>query len=183
MVARSARSPRVSVRKARPSDVVHAAAASRLIRSAASQADIARRSAAMLAGKIESGRAVLALRGDELVGFGYFSEWEGGKYLSHSGLVVREDFRGRGLARRLKERILRASQALFPEAITMSLTTSPAVQALNRSLGFRDAPLEALTSDEEFWKGCRTCRNYAAVQAAGLRCCCKAMILKPSRKR
>jgi GNAT superfamily N-acetyltransferase len=174
---------RLTVRIARAEDAVHAPAAARLIRAASRGHDIARRSSALLRSKIASGRAVVALQDGELVGFGYFSDWEGGKFVSHSGLVVRDDLRGHGLGRRLKERLLRASHRLFPHASTMSLTTSPAVEAMNRSLGFRKVPLSRLTRDPQFWEGCRTCRNYLRVRREGRRCCCDAMLLLPSARR
>lgn len=167
---------RVSVRIARPADAVLAGAAARLIRAAARDHDIAVRSAGLLRQKIAAGAAALALAEGELIGFGYFSAWEGGRFVSHSGLVVRDAERGLGIGRRLKECLFRASRRLYPGAATMSLTSSQAVMQLNRSLGFRRVPLERLTKDPEFWKGCRTCRNYAAVVARGERCCCAGML-------
>lgn len=171
----------VEVRIARPEDRAFAAAAARLIEAAARDSDIARRSEELLRAKIETGRAAVAIANGELVGFGYFSEWEGGRFVSHSGLVVREDHQGIGLGRRLKERLLEASRRLFPDATTMSLTTSKAVEQLNLSLGFVHVPLDRLTSDPEFWKGCETCRNYAQMQREGKKCCCFGMILAPER--
>ncbi len=169
----------VEVRIAGPADAPFAAAAAALIDRAAAVADIARRDEELLRGKIEAGRAAIALDGDALVGFGYFSAWEGGRRVSHSGLVVRPDHRGEGLGRRLKLALFEASRRQFPRATTISLTTSPAVERLNLSLGFRRAPLEELTDDPEFWKGCRTCRNYERVRAEGKRCCCFGMIRPP----
>ena len=144
--------------------------------------DIAVRDEAMLRDKIATGRAVVGLDGGELVGFGYFAEWEGGRRVSHSGLVVAESHQGIGLGRRLKEALIAASDALFPDASTISLTTSKAVEALNLSLGFRRCELDELTDDPAFWEGCLTCRNYARVQARGEKCCCFGMIREPSSK-
>ncbi len=171
---------RIVVRVARPADRIHAAAASRLIRRAAVAHDLAQRSAALLRDKIEHGRAAIALIDDELVGFGFFSEWESGEFVSHSGLVVRDDLRGKGLGRRLKRALLDASMRLFPRAKTMSITTSPAVLAMNASLGFVRVPLSRLTKDEAFWDGCRTCRNFASVRRAGKKCCCFGMLKAPA---
>ena len=169
------------MRAARPADAPLARAAAALLRRASSDHDVAVRSAALLRSKIETGRAVVALRGRELLGFGYVSEWEGGRFVSHSGLVVRDDARGLGLGRKLKERLLRLSRHRFPRAATMSLTSSPAVLALNRSLGYRRVPLERLTSDPEFWAGCLGCRSYARARREGKRCCCFGMLL-PARR-
>lgn len=169
----------VVVREGSPEDANLAAAASSLIREAARGHDIAEREVDWLRAKIEKGRAALALRDDELVGFGYWSDWEEGAFLSHSGLVVRPDMRGHGLGRRLKDVLVESSRRAFPRATLMSLTTSPQVKAMNLSLGFRVVPLELLTKDPAFWKGCETCRNFAEVQARGEICCCEGMILPP----
>lgn len=169
----------VLVRCSRPSDARHAAPAAALIAEAARDSDIAVREESLLREKIVAGRAALALESGRLVGFGYFSDWDGGAFVSHSGLVVREDHQGTGLGRRLKEVLFQASRRLFPDATTMSLTSSKAIERLNLSLGFRRAPLSALTRDPEFWKGCLTCRNYERVDAAGEQCCCFGMIRPP----
>lgn len=166
----------IEVRVGTPDDVGYAARASEMIARAARDHDIAEREPDLLAGKIESGRAVLALRADELVGFGFFSEWQGGAFVSHSGLVVDPSLRGHGIGRRLKEKLFEASERMFPDAATMSLTTSEAVRSMNVSLGFRPVPFDRMTTDEAFWDGCKTCRNYAETKRAGLRCCCEGML-------
>ncbi len=169
----------VEVKVGGAGDVHHAERASAMIAAAASEHDIAEREPELLSGKIASGRAVLALRGRELVGFGFFSEWEGGKFVSHSGLVVDPSLRGRGVGRALKMALFEASERMFPEAVTMSLTTSEPVRAMNLSLGFAVVPFEDMTVDPAFWAGCRTCRNYEEVQRAGKQCCCEGMIRPP----
>jgi len=130
--------------------------------------------------KLRRGRAALALSGGELVGFGYWADWEGGRFVSHSGLVVRPDHRGRGLGRELKRRLFDSSRRELPGATLMSLTNSPEVKALNLGLGFVVVPLAELTSDPRFWEGCATCRNYAEIRARGERCCCEGMVLRPA---
>ncbi len=169
--------PDLEVRQATAADDVYAEAASQLIQKASKDHDIAERSPDWLRGKIRGGKAAVALQGDQLIGFGYFSDWQDGKFVSHSGLVVDDAFRGHGLGRRLKQQLMAGTRRLFPDATMMSLTTSPAVKAMNLSLGFRVVPLDQLTSDQSFWDGCKTCRNYAEVQARGERCCCEGMIL------
>ncbi|HKE01249.1 MAG TPA: GNAT family N-acetyltransferase [Planctomycetota bacterium] len=173
------RAARLTVRIARPGDARLATAAAALIRGASEGHDVAVRSPALLRTKLETGRAVVALRDGRLAGFGYFAVWEDGEVVSHSGLVVRPEERGRGLGRRIKLRLLRASRRLFPRARTISLTSSPAVLAMNRSLGFRRVPLSRLTRDPRFWEGCRGCRRFAEARAAGRRCCCSGMLLAP----
>jgi GNAT superfamily N-acetyltransferase len=172
----------VLVRGSGPDDVAHAAAASKLIEEASVEHDIAPRAVPFLEAKIRKGRAAFAFDGGELIGFGYWSDWEAGRFVSHSGLVVRPDYMGRGLGREMKTRLFESSRRELPGATLMSLTTSPRVKAMNLRLGFQVVPIEELTTDESFWAGCKTCRNYEDVQARGDKCCCEAMVLKPDQE-
>ncbi len=169
----------IIVRASTEDDEHLAPIAAGLIEEASKDFDIARREVDFLASKIRSGRAALALLGKKLIGFGYWSDWEDGKFLSHSGLVVIPAMRGHGLGRHLKAVLFETSKARRPDAVLMSLTTSPTVRAYNEALGFKPCSLDDLTDDPAFWEGCKACRNYAEVQAKGLRCCCEAMILRP----
>ncbi len=169
----------VEVRAARSGEEHLAEPAAALIAESAAEHDIAPRSVEWLAAKIRAGKAAVALLGDELVGFGYWSEWEDGAFVSHSGLVVRPDLRGDKLGRRLKTVLMESSRAAYPRAILMSLTTSEAVKAMNLALGFKVVGFDRVTTDEAFWDGCKTCRNYEETRRRGLRCCCEPMILEP----
>ncbi len=169
----------VLVRGSQPEDEGLARAASKLIEEASHEYDIATRDVPFLEAKIRKRRAAFAFAEDELIGFGYWSDWEGGRFISHSGLVVRASFMGRGLGRRLKSTLFESSRRELPNAMLMSLTTSPQVKAMNLRFGFRVVPVEQLTTDPAFWEGCKTCRNYAEVQARGEKCCCEAMLLRP----
>ena len=134
-------SEELEVRWAEDADTTYAEAASALIAEAAQNSHIAPRAVEFLRDKIRRGRAVVAIAGDELVGFGYWSDWEGGTFVSHSGLVVRPDRRGAGLGRRLKTLLFESSRERYPRATLMSLTNSPEVKAMNRSLGFVVVPI------------------------------------------
>ena len=169
----------LEVRESTPEDVHYAEAASRLIEQASVEYDIATRTPEWLAAKIEKRRAAIGTDDGELVGFGYWSAWEDDRFISHSGLVVRPDYRGTGMGRDLKMVLFDSSRRQLPEAALMSLTTSPQVRKLNLSLGFEIVPLDQLTKDPAFWEGCKTCRNYAEVQARGETCCCEGMLLRP----
>jgi GNAT superfamily N-acetyltransferase len=168
-----------TVRRTGPQDLGLAVAAAALIREASREYDIAVRSEELLRSKISTGRAVVALCAEELVGFAYYSEWEGGRFLSHSGLVVSPDMRGEGLARALKTALLETSRERHPNATVMSLTNTTEVIALNSSLGFRPVSFDEMTQDEGFWQGCETCRNWIEIQSSGEKCCCQGMILTP----
>lgn len=169
----------VEVRVSNRADVRRAETAARMIADASRDNDIAERDAHYLARRIAEGMAALALRGDSLVGFGYCCPWEGGRFVSHSGLVVCPTMRGQGLGRQLKMLLFEIARRRYPDAVLMSLTSSPRVRAWNLSLGFRPVPHEELTSDPGFWEGCRACRNFGQVQRSGRRCCCEALVLRP----
>ena len=104
----------LEVRESTPGDVHHAEAAARLIEQASTEYDIARRAPEWLAQKIEKARAAIATDEGELVGFGYWSAWEDDTFVSHSGLVVRPDFRGSGLGRDLKMVLFESSRRQLP---------------------------------------------------------------------
>jgi GNAT superfamily N-acetyltransferase len=169
----------VTCRQSTAADGQRAQAAADLIASASGEFDIAPRPKAFLDARIESGRAALALADHDLVGCGYFSAWEDGRFVSHSGLVVKPDYRGHGLGRQLKMVLFNASQQEFPRAVLISLTNSIQVKAMNLKLGYEVVSMEQLTTDAGFWEGCKKCRNYAQTRANRLRCCCEAMALKP----
>jgi len=172
---------RIVVRVAGAEDAGFAEAASVLIADAALEFDVAKRSPRLLREKIVGGQAVLALEDDELVGFAFWSTWQNGRFVSHSGLVVRPDRRGRALGRRLKWELTAASRRRHPDAALMSLTSSRAVRAMNRALGFVQVPLDHLTLDPAFWRGCEACRNHAELGAHPDHCRCVGMILRPDR--
>jgi len=169
----------LEIRSSIAGDRIYAEAAARLIAQAARDHDIATRDPEFLQDKIITSKAVVALQHRAMVGFGYYCDWQGGRFVSHSGLVVHRRMRGSGLGHLIKQELFAASRRQFPRAIIMSLTSSPAVQAMNRSLGFRTVPLDQLTTDPEFWEGCRACRNFAAIQSCAGRCCCEGMIQRP----
>lgn len=171
--------PHVEIRPSTAADARWSQSAADLIADASDEFDIARRSPTFLGAKIESGQAALAFCDGNLVGFGYYSDWEGGRFVSHSGLVVKPDYRGHGLGRRLKLALFEASKQRFPQAVLMSMTRSPEVKAMNLQLGFRVVPIDAVTNDPAFWEGCKQCRRFAEAQTKGLKCCAEAMIFEP----
>ena len=115
---------------------------------------IAKRDPEYVKKKIREGKAVIALYGDEFAGFSYIETWGNKEYVTTSGLIVPEKFRGLGLARRIKHQTFSLARKRWPDAKIFSLTSGAAVMKLNTALGYLPVTFADLTDDEEFWKGC-----------------------------
>lgn len=145
---------------------------------------IARRKPEYVAGKMEEGKAVIALHKDgRWAGFCYIETWSHGKYVANSGLIVNPEFRKFGLAKAIKNRIFKLSREKYPEAKIFGLTTGLAVMKINSELGYEPVPYSELTQDEEFWKGCTSCVNFPILQSKERKnCLCTAMLWDPVEK-
>lgn len=144
---------------------------------------IAKRDPEYVKNKILEGKAVIALYGDEFAGFSYIETWGNKKYVTTSGLIVPEKFRGLGLARRIKHQTFSLARERWPEAKIFSLTSGAAVMKLNTALGYLPVTFADLTDDEDFWKGCKGCVNYDVLERTGRRyCICTGMLFDPKQK-
>ncbi|MDD4776871.1 MAG: GNAT family N-acetyltransferase [Fermentimonas sp.] len=141
---------------------------------------IAKRSAEYISEKIEAGKAVIALDGDKLVGFSYIETFSHQRFVANSGLVVHPDYRNQGLAKKIKRKIFDLSRKLYPNAKIFSITTGLAVMKMNTELGFKPVTFSELTDDEEFWNGCKGCRNYDILQRNSFKMClCTGLLYDP----
>lgn len=145
---------------------------------------IAVRSKEYLNGKIQEGKAVIALDGQgQWAGFCYIESWGHNRFVANSGLIVSKAFRGLGLAGEIKKRALELSAMLFPGARLFGLTTSLAVMKINSGLGYKPVTFSELTDDDQFWKGCETCPYYdILVRTKRDDCLCTAMIMDPAEE-
>ena len=141
---------------------------------------IAKRDPEYVKMKIREGKAVIALCGDDFAGFSYIETWENKKYVTTSGLIVPEKYRGRGLARRIKHVTFTLARKRWPEAKIFSLTSGAAVMKLNTALGYLPVTVADLSEEESFWKGCQGCVNYDVLQRTDRRyCICTGMLFDP----
>ncbi len=100
--------------------------------------------------------------------------------MANSGLIVRPEFRGSGIARGIKRRIFLLSREKYPDAKIFGLTTGLAVMKINSELGYEPVTYSELTQDEAFWSGCKSCVNYDILMSKERKnCLCTAMLYDP----
>ncbi len=143
---------------------------------------IAKRETKYIEQKINTGHAVIALDGDQLVGFCYIEVWSHEKYVANSGLIVHPDYRKLGLARAIKAEAFALARNKYPQAKVFGITTSSAVMKINSDLGYRPVTFSELTQDEAFWKGCQTCPNYDILERNQRKMCLCTGMLAPSKE-
>lgn len=141
---------------------------------------IAKRNPEYVKQKMREGKAVIALCGDDFAGFSYIETWDNKQYVTTSGLIVPERYRGRGLARRIKHMTFSLARRRWPEAKIFSLTSGDAVMRLNTQHGYKPVTFAQLTNDESFWHGCEGCVNLDVLQRTNRRyCICTGMLFDP----
>jgi hypothetical protein len=132
---------------------------------------------------MEAGNAVIALEGDVFAGFCYIEAWGHEKFIANSGLIVHPDFRGQGLAKKIKGEIFTLSRKRYPDAKIFGITTGLAVMKINSDLGYKPVTFSELTTDESFWKGCQTCKNFDVLTRTEQKMClCTGMLYDPSKE-
>ena len=144
---------------------------------------IAKRTPEYIITKMENNNAVIALEGNDFVGFCYIEAWGHGKFVANSGLIVHPNYRGQGYAKQIKAKVFQHSRKKFPSAKVFSITTGLAVMKLNSDLGYKPVTFSELTDDQTFWNGCQTCKNYDVLQRTEQKMClCTGMLYDPSKK-
>ena len=142
---------------------------------------IARRTNEYLTAKITEGKAILAIDGEKLAGFCYIETWGNKGFVANSGLIVLPEYRGYGLAKSIKQKAFELSREKYPNAKIFGLTTGLAVMKINHELGYRPVTFSELTSDEQFWNGCKGCVNYDILMRTNRsKCLCTGMLYDPA---
>ncbi|MCS3531973.1 GNAT family N-acetyltransferase [Chryseobacterium sp. JUb7] len=145
---------------------------------------IAKRSIEYLSKKISEGNAVVATENGEWVGFCYIETWSHGQFVANSGLIVSPNFRNRGVATLIKNKVFQLSRDKYPNAKVFGLTTGLAVMKINSDLGYKPVIYSELTQDEEFWNGCKNCVNYEILMKKERKnCLCTAMLFVPDNNK
>ena len=145
---------------------------------------IAKRNPKYVENLMREGKAVIALDGNKFAGFSYIETWGGKHYVTTSGMIVPESYRGHGLARRIKHVTFTMARMRWPQAKIFSLTSGAAIMKLNTDLGYIPVTFAQLTDDESFWHGCEGCVNLDVLKRTDRRyCVCTGMLYDPERKR
>ena len=174
----------INVKFAEPEEAKYAEQIVNMIYESALQrgTGIAKRTPEYIAQKITSGKSVVALHGDRLVGFSYIESWGHGDFVATSGLIVDPEYRHLGLAGAIKTKTFQLARLRFPFAKLFSITTSLPVMKLNSRMGYKPVTFSELTDDKEFWEGCQGCRNYDILQRNNRRMClCTGMLYDPQQ--
>ena len=141
---------------------------------------IAKRTHEYLTTKMKEAKAVIALSGDKFAGFSYIETWGNKQYVTTSGLIVHPDFRGLGLAKRIKDMTFTLARTRWPHAKIFSLTSGAAVMAMNTHVGYKLVTFVDLTDDEAFWRGCEGCINVDVLKRTDRKyCICTGMLYDP----
>lgn len=141
---------------------------------------IAKRSPEYILTKMREAKAVIALEGENFAGFSYIETWGNKTYVTTSGLIVHPDYRGMGLAKRIKDMTFSLARTRWPHAKIFSLTSGAAVMAMNTQLGYKPVTFADLTDDEAFWRGCEGCCNVDVLKRTDRKyCICTGMLFDP----
>ena len=172
----------IKVAVATPTDIIYVSQILQTIEDSAKVrgTGIAKRKPECIVEKIVQGKAVIATCDEKFVGFCYVESWGNKTFVANSGLIVRPEFRGHGVAKDIKRAAFNLSRQLFPDAQIFGLTTALAVMKINSELGYRPVTFSELTSDDSFWKGCQSCVNYDILTRTERKhCLCTGMLYKP----
>jgi len=130
--------------------------------------------------RILAGRAVIAIRNNDIAGFCYIQEWSKRKFIAIVGLVVREEYLGFGLVSEIKRFAFNLARELYPISTLINLTTNPVLMNVDSDLGFKPVIYADLPLDEGFWHPCNGCENVDILKRTMYQqCLCTAMLFNP----
>ena len=144
---------------------------------------IAKREPDYVAQKMASGDGVIAFVDDELAGFCYIETFDDKTFVVNSGLIVNAEIRKGGVGKAIKQAVFDLSRSKYPQAKIFGITTSLAVMKINTDLGYEPVTFSELTSSEDFWKGCKSCKNYRILMENERKMClCTGMLYDTPEK-
>ena len=152
------------------------------------QIGVVKRTREYIERKILEGKAIIAIEKcpndeEKFVGFCYIDSWEDNKFASISGLVVAEEFRGKGngWSKKIKLKAFLLAHQRYPNAKLFSLTSNIEAIKTNAELGYKPVTLDVLPTDEKFWEDCKSCPNVDVLNRTLRKyCICKGMLYNPA---
>jgi GNAT superfamily N-acetyltransferase len=128
---------------------------------------IANRSPEYVMQKMDEGLAVIAVNANNgaWAGFCCIEVWQHKKYVANSGLIVSPGYRGTGISKQIKAVLFDHCRGKFPDARLFSLSASPAVIHMNKTMGYKVVSFAEVMSDELFLTGCESWVNYKALMS------------------
>ena len=144
---------------------------------------IAKREPAYVATKMANGDGIIAFVEDELAGFCYIETFDDKTFVVNSGLIVNAEIRKGGVGRAIKRAVFALSRNKYPQAKIFGITTSLAVMKINTDLGYEPVTFSELTTSEDFWKGCKSCKNFSILlENERKMCLCTGMLFDAADK-
>ncbi|MCB9201948.1 MAG: GNAT family N-acetyltransferase [Flavobacteriales bacterium] len=139
---------------------------------------IAKRKPEYIEKKMTEGDAVVAFDDDgEFVGFCYIETFDNKSFVVNSGLIIKPELRKAGLGKKIKMEVFRLSRTKYPRAKIFGITTSFPVMKINTEIGYHPVTFSELTTSDEFWNGCKSCKNYHILMENERKMClCTAMV-------
>ena len=144
---------------------------------------IAKREPDYVATKMASGDGIIAFIDGGLAGFCYIETFDDKTFVVNSGLIVNAEIRKGGVGRAIKQAVFELSRSKYPQAKIFGITTSLAVMKINTDLGYEPVTFSELTTSEDFWKGCKSCKNYGILMENERKLClCTGMLFDTPEK-
>lgn len=140
---------------------------------------IAKREEDYIKNKMINGDSIIAFEKNnkEIIGFCYIETFDDHNFVVNSGLIIRSDARKLGLGKKIKKEVFKLSRNKYPRAKIFGITTSLAVMRINTEIGYHPVTFSELTSSDDFWKGCKSCKNYHILEENKRKMClCTAMV-------
>ena len=130
-----------------------------------------------------SGDGIIAFVDDQLAGFCYIETFDDKTFVVNSGLIVNAEIRKGGVGKAIKQAVFDLSRSKYPQAKIFGITTSLAVMKINTDLGYEPVTFSELTTSEDFWKGCKSCKNYSILMENERKLClCTGMLYDTPEK-
>lgn len=113
------------------------------------------------------GIIVIDKTSNEWAGFSCLEVWNHDKYVSNTALIIRPKYRGKGLLKIIKRKIVDLAKESFPDAKLFSLSANASVLKVNKDLGYKEVTFDSLRQDILFIEGNESEVDYFKLMEKG----------------